>query len=149
MLGFFIGTACLVGFIAVARRSHHHYRGWGGRGHRGHARRFIFRRVLSRLDTTPGQEKVIRSAVNDFKDEAFGLRSEVRSTRAEIAAALRPSELDKAALDRAFAKHDEVLERLRSSFVNAADQIHGTLDDRQRKQLADMIDAGPWGFAGC
>jgi hypothetical protein len=27
--------------------------------------------------------------------------------------------------------------------------VHGTLDERQRKQLADMIESGPWGYAGC
>jgi hypothetical protein len=33
--------------------------------------------------------------------------------------------------------------------VNTADKVHGTLDERQRKQLADMIESGPYGFAGC
>jgi len=33
--------------------------------------------------------------------------------------------------------------------LNTADKVHGTLDERQRKELADMIEAGPWGYAGC
>lgn len=109
----------------------------------------MFHRVLDRLDTTPGQEKVIREAIHDFKEEAWSLRSEVRGTRSEIAQALRAPELDRALIDRVFAKHDEVIEKLRASLLGTADKVHATLDERQRKQLADMIEAGPWGYAGC
>lgn len=145
MFGFFIGTACLIGLVAVARRGHryphHHGHRFGGR--------FIMHRILDRLDTTPGQEKVIREAIHDLKEEAWSLRREVRGTRSELADALRAPELDKAVLDRVFTKHDEVLEKLRASFVGTADKVHATLDERQRKQLADMIESGPWGYAGC
>lgn len=150
MFGFFIGTACLIGLVAVARRGRRHFYGYGGwHGHHRHGGRFMFRRVLDRLDTTPGQEKVIRTAIHDFKEEAYGLRGEARGTRSELASALRAPELDKAALDRLFEKHDELIEKLRASFLRTADQVHGTLDERQRKQLADMIEAGPWAMAGC
>ena len=155
MFGFFIGAACLFGLAAVARRGRRHYYGYGGGCHGGHhgrrgwGPRFLFHRILGRLETTPGQEKVIREAIHDFKEEAWGLRSEVRSTRGEIAQALRAPELDKALVDRVFAKHDEVIEKLRSALLNTADKVHGTLDERQRKELADMIEAGPWGYAGC
>lgn len=149
MFGFFIGTACLIGLVAVARGSRRHYygrHGWHGR-HRfgGH----LLHRVLSRLDTTPGQEKVIRDALHDLGEEASGLRSEVRGTRRELAAALRGAELDKEAVERVFAQHDELLERLRARAVGATEQVHATLDDRQRQKLADMIEQGPWGYAGC
>jgi hypothetical protein len=153
MFGFFIGAACLIGLAAVARRGRrHHFYGHGGchgGGRRGFGGRFFFHRILDRLDTTPGQEKVIREAVHDFKEEAWTLRSEVRGTRSEIAQALRAPELDKAVIDRVFAKHDEVIEKLRASLLSTADKVHGTLDERQRKQLADMIESGPWGYAGC
>jgi hypothetical protein len=33
--------------------------------------------------------------------------------------------------------------------VGTADKVHTTLDEQQRKRLADMIEAGPWGYAGC
>jgi hypothetical protein len=150
MLGFFIGAACLLGLYAVARRGRrpHFYGSHGGcHGRRGFGGRHLFNRVLDRLDTTPGQEKVIRTALHDLSEEAWGLRSEVRGTRSEIAAALRTPELDKDGLDRVFAKHDELIERLRASLLRSAEQVHGTLDERQRKQLADMIEAGPWGYA--
>jgi hypothetical protein len=153
MLGFFIGAACLVGLAAVARGRHHRHHGWYGGHHgyggRGFGARFFFRRVLERLDTTPGQEKVIREALNDLQEEAYGLRRDIRGTRGEIAEALRAPELDKALLDRVFAKHDEVIEKLRASVVSSADRVHSTLDEQQRKRLADMIESGPWGLAGC
>jgi Spy/CpxP family protein refolding chaperone len=155
MFGFFIGAACLIGFAALARRGRgHHFCGFGHRhggchgGHRG-MRGHLFRRVLTRLDTTPGQEKVIREAFSDLKDEAWSLRSELRGTKTEIAQAIRAPELDKALIDRVFAKQDEVIEKLRALLLAKTEQIHGTLDERQRKQLADMIESGPWGYAGC
>jgi len=156
MFGFFIGAACLVGLAAVARGHRHHHYGYGGFGHHGHhghrrgfGGRFFFRRVLERLDTTPGQEKVIREAIHDLRDEAGSLRSEVRRTRGDLAQALRGPELDRAVLDRVFAKHDEVIEKLRVSLLTSADKVHSTLDEQQRKRLADMIESGPWGLAGC
>jgi Spy/CpxP family protein refolding chaperone len=153
MFGFFIGTACLIGFAALARRGrHHHFYGHGGHRHGWYGRRMggrFLHRVLGRLDTTPGQEKVIREALSDFKEEAWSLRGEVRGTRSELADAIRAPELDKALIDRVFAKHDEVIEKLRASLLRTAEQVHGTLDERQKKQLADMIESGPWGYAGC
>lgn len=151
MFGFFIGAACLAGFVAVARGRRHGHRG-GFRHHygrRGFGGRFFMRRILERLDTTPGQEKVIREAIHDLQEEAFGLRRELRGTRNEIAEALRAPELDKALIDRVFAKHDEVIEKLRASAVASVDRVHSTLDEQQRKRLADIIDNGPFGFAGC
>ena len=154
MFGFFIGTACLIGFAALAHRGHRHHfyghHGWHGgchgrRGMRGH----FVHRILGRLETTPGQEKVIREAISDLKEEAWSLRGEVRGTRSEVAQAIRAPELDKALIERVFAKHDEVIAKLRASLLRTAEQIHGTLDERQRKQLADMIESGPWGYAGC
>jgi Spy/CpxP family protein refolding chaperone len=161
MFGFFIGTACLIGFAALARRGHwrhHHGYGYGhgchgggfGRHHgRGFGPRFWLHRVLDRLDTTPGQEKVIREALSDLKEEAWGLRSEFRGTRKDVADAIRAPELDKAQIDRVFEKHDEVIEKLRAAGLRTVEKIHATLDERQRKQLADMIESGPWGMAYC
>lgn len=143
MLGFFIGTACLVGLFVVARGGRRRYFGHGRRGFGG---RYLFHRVLDRLDTTPGQEKVIREALHDLKQEAWSLRAEAKGTRSELAAALRAPELDRALVDRVFVKHDELLEKLRASFVQAADRVHGTLDEQQRRKLADMIESGP-GYA--
>jgi Arc/MetJ-type ribon-helix-helix transcriptional regulator len=152
MFGFFIGTACLIGLVGVARRGHHRrhfgYGGWRhGRG--GFGVRFLLRRVLERLDTTPGQEKVIREAVHQLEEDTVDLRSEMRGTRAALAQALRGPDLDKESIDRVFARHDDVIEKLRASLLETAEKVHVTLDERQRRQLADMIESGPYGYAGC
>lgn len=148
MLGFFIGTACLVGLVVVARRGRRHY--FGHHRHPGRwPGRHLLHRVLDRLDTTPGQEKVIRSALHDLKQRARDMRGELKETRSEIAAALRAPELDKALLDRVFAKHDEVIEQLRASTLGAVEQVHGTLDEQQRRKLADLIESGPGWAHGC
>ena len=149
MFGFFIGTACLLGLFAVARGGRgRHFRGGDCHRGRGFGGRF-FNRILERLDTTPGQEKVIREAIHDLREEAWELRSELRDTRKDLASALRAPELDKALLDRVFAKHDQLLEKLRASLLDSAESVHTTLDEQQRKRLADMIEAGPWRHAGC
>lgn len=148
MFGFFIGAACLVGLVAVARRGRRPY--FGHHGHHGRfGGRYFFHRVLDRLDTTPGQEKVIRTALHDLKQQAWDLRGEVKQTRSDIAAALRAPELDKALLDRVFAKHDEVIEKMRASALGAAEQVHGTLDEQQRRKLADLIESGHGWAYGC
>lgn len=152
MFGFFVGAACLVGLGAMirsGRRRRHAYGGFGHGHRRGFGGRFFLRRALERLDTTPGQEKVIREAIHDLREEAFSLRREVRGTRSEIADALRAPELDRALLDRVFAKHDELIEKLRASLLASTDKVHSTLDEQQRRRLADMIESGPWGMAGC
>jgi Heavy-metal resistance len=147
MFGFFIGTACLVGLFAVARHGRHRRHFGHGGWRRGLGGRFFLRRALERLDTTPGQEKVIREALLELREEAYDLRREMQSTRADLARALRAPELDKALIDRVFAKHDEVLEKLRAALLDNAEKVHTTLDEQQRQRLADMIEGGPWGFA--
>jgi uncharacterized membrane protein len=148
MFGFFIGTACLVGLVALTRRGRHFgRRGW--RHGRGLGRRFFLRRALERLDTTPGQEKVIREALHDLEEDVVGLRGDVRGTRSDLAQALRSPDLDKELIDRVFSKHDELLEKLRASLLDTAERVHGTLDEQQRKRLADMVELGPRRYAGC
>ncbi len=148
MFGFFVGTACLIGLVAVARRGHHHHHR-GHHGRRGWATRFWLRRVMERLDTTPGQEKVIREALHDLQQDARSLRSEVRGTRTELARALRGPELDKALLERVFATHDELIEKLRASWLDTADRVHTPLDEQRRTRLADVIESGGWGYRRC
>lgn len=158
MFGFFFGAACLIGLAAVARHGRHghfgYHRGCGGHfghhhGRHGFGRGLLLRRMMDRLETTPGQEKVIRDALHDLQDEAWNLRGEARGTRRDIAQALRGPELDRALIDRVFEKHDELIEKLRAALLAAVEKVHGTLDERQRRQLADMVERGPFGCAGC
>lgn len=141
MFGFAFGAACLAGLFYVARG----HRRWHHHGRHG---RFFLHRVLHRLDTTPGQEKVIREAIDDLREEARDLRQELKGTRTQIASALRAPELDRALLDEVFKKHDALLAELRGAATSATARIHETLDERQRKTLADLVEDG-WHYAAC
>jgi len=153
MFGFLFGTACLLGLTATFARRHHHGHGWHGdhhcggpgRGFRSRRGRFILNRLLDRLDTTPGQEKVIREAVDALLDEVQGAKREFRGTRADVAQVVRSETLDRAAASAIFDRHDAVIDRARSSALDAFAKVHETLDQRQRKILADIIESGPFG----
>jgi len=150
MFGFLFGAACLLGLTAVARGHHgyHHCgggfrsRGFGGGRARG---RWFLNHLLDRLDTTPGQEKVIREAIDSLTDEFFDARRDFRGSRADMAEAIRASTLDRNAVEAIFDRHDQVIDRVRGSAADAFARIHETLDDRQRKILADIVESGPFG----
>ena len=150
MFGFLFGTVCLLGLTATVARHRHHGHGGhhcgGGRmrGFRSGRGRFILNRLLDRLDTTPGQEKVIREAFDTLMEELYDARGEFRGTRADIAQAIRSENLERAAIEAVFTRHDQVIDRVRQHALDAFSKVHETLDDRQRKILADLIESGPF-----
>ncbi|WP_437817390.1 periplasmic heavy metal sensor [Sorangium sp. So ce1078] len=157
MLGFVVGTACLIGLIMTLRRGSRYDCGghWGagprsfGRrafGGFGFRRRFFLSFLFDRLGTTPSQEKVIVSAVDELRAAAEAHRSEIRSTRADVAAAMRSPSFDETRLGELFARHDTAIESMRKAAVGALGQVHAVLEDRQREQLADLIEIGPAAF---
>jgi hypothetical protein len=154
MFGFLFGTACLLGLTATFARSrhdlHHCSGGHRGRGFWSRRGRFVLNRLLDRLDTTPGQEKVIREAVDTVMEDVHDARGEFRATRTDIAEAIRGEIMDRGAIDGVFERHDRVLERVRQNALDSFGKVHETLDERQRKILAELIEAGPFarGFGG-
>lgn len=102
-------------------------------------------RLLDRLDTTPGQEKVIRAAFDGLMGQLHDARGEFRGTRADIAQAIRGEDLDRGAVAGVFERHDVVIHRLRQSGLDAFSKVHETLDERQRKILSEMVESGPFG----
>lgn len=140
MLGFIFGTVCLVGLVKVLRRG----RGWRG-GH-GFGGRWLLRSIFERLDTTPGQEKAILGALDELRENKKEVREERRQTRADLARAVQGGLVDDSSLEETFARHDRLLARLRVSFVEAVKKITEALDERQRKQVADLLESG--GFFG-
>lgn len=143
MFGILFGTLCLVGLFYVVRRGRYHrYRHFGHGRHHGFGPRAGIYAVLDRLDTAPGQEKVILGAVDELVDRARATGRELRSTRKDLADALRGEELDEARLEQVFGRHDAALAELRAAGVDAVRKVHGALDERQRKILSDLIDSG-------
>lgn len=152
MLGFLFGTVCLIGLIKVLRRG----RGWHGRwgahgmhgygyGHGGGPRRWLMRSMFERLQTTPGQEKAIVSAIEELREDRHILRDEAQQTRGDLARAIGGGFVDDATLEETFARHDRALAQVRVSFVEALKKVSEALDERQRKQLADLIQGGRFG----
>jgi len=199
MLGFLIGTACLIGLIKVLRHGGCHrgygYRsfgygggcgsyggGFGGRGYghgpggwedggydRGHGggpfrthgragfrpggygmTHFVLRRLFEALDTTPGQEKAIASAMEEMREVMAKHRGELRKSREDLAKAMRSPSFDETVMGELFARHDAALEAMRKAMVGSMAKVHEVLDERQRARLADLIEQAPgfWGGFG-
>ncbi len=158
MLGFIIGTACLIGLVKVLRRGGYgpfghggcgraHYAGYGG-GQRGFGGpRMWLRSMFERMGTTPGQEKAIMSALDELRSNRNVVRTEAEQTRADLARAVSSGLIDDSTLEETFARHDRLLAQVRVSFVEAIKKVNEALDERQRKQLADLLERRGW-FGG-
>ncbi len=160
MFGFLFGAACLAGLFAVGRRGHGHFGGHGHWGRRGWGRGFghhhgfsPLRSVLDRLDTTPGQEKEIRAAIDELTEEARAARRDFRGAREDVARVIREPEIPEGAFESLIQRQDETLSRLRQAGQRAFRRIHETLDARQRDLLANLVESwGPgffWSRTGC
>ena len=140
MFGFLIGTASLIGLIYVIRHTDS-----GGRLRRGWYRlgpSWALNKLFARLDTSPGQEKVIRNAVEDLFDRLRTHHDELHRSKRDLAEVIRSEGLDEVRLGELFARHDEVIGAARNDFVGALAQVHDALDERQRRRLARMVEGG-------
>jgi uncharacterized membrane protein len=150
MFGFIIGTVCLIGLFKLLRFGrgygyagrcgrgfHHEYRGGGGP-------RWMLRWLFERLETSPGQEKAIVEALDQLRENRRVIQDEARQTRADAAQAVAGGLIDDHTLEETFARHDRLLAQLRVSFVEALKRVTETLDDRQRKAAAEMMERGIW-----
>jgi hypothetical protein len=150
-------TLAVLGFMAMrrARRCHgchghggHGPFGYGWHGHRGrhgrrHARmRWMLHGLFVRIDASPAQERAIVAEIDKLQDRLRGIKAGVRDARGDLAAALRGPVLDDAALGAALGRVDTATGEARSAVVDALRAVHGVLDDRQRGQVADLVDQG-------
>lgn len=156
----------ILGFAAM-RRAHrrchgYHGHGWHGPfghdygGHHGwHGRRSFRGRMMmhalfSRIDASPAQERAIIAEVDKLKDRVRAAKAGVKDARGDLAAALRGPVLDDAALGAVLGRVDSATGEARSAVIDALRGIHGLLDDKQRAQVADLLDhsGGGWWGAG-
>ncbi|MCP3098706.1 periplasmic heavy metal sensor [Myxococcus sp. K15C18031901] len=143
MFGFVFGTACLAGLFYTMRGGRHWRHHPGGRGARW-GWRFRLRWLFERLETSPGQEKVIIQAAEEVFEAFSKLRDQVRPSRTTLGAAMRGEHFDGAAVRELFTQHDVALEEARRVLQGALAQVHEALDPRQRRELADLLEHG-WG----
>jgi uncharacterized membrane protein len=119
-------------------------RGWRGRGvGRSHWLRALF----SRLDTTPGQEREIRSAIEDFQKQARDAKDDLKGARDDLARAIRGEAFDDLAAGDATNRADATAARVKDALTGALKRVHAVLDPNQRERLAELLSKGP-GFRG-
>lgn len=139
MFGFLIGTLSLIGFIKVWKAGR-----YGRWNHHGDGpRRWMMRRLFERLDTTPGQEKVILEAVGEAEGKAYALREKLFTARSALAQSLRGEHFDGAQVDETFASQQAALDELKATVRGGMAKVHEALNEAQRNELATLIEFGP------
>jgi Spy/CpxP family protein refolding chaperone len=161
MLGFLFGTACLFGMAKTARGCGSRWGGgcgwrgrWGhhGHGHGGRSARGMLRFLFERLETSPGQEKVILEAVEEVKTAAQKMEGTFDRVRRAAGRSIEGEHFDANVLRELFTEKDEHLKEIREAVVTGLGKIHEALDERQRRGLADILAEGfGWqrGGGGC
>lgn len=100
--------------------------------------------VLGQVRATATQERVIRTAFEEFRDEMKEVGSgERKRTRQDIGAALRKAEFDEVFMGELFARQDTAIEKTRKAFVGLMARVHEVLDEEQRGRLAELVERGP------
>ena len=153
MFGIIFGLGCLYLFFRLQRHHRYAFGGHagcgsthhpdregrhrhGGRG-RGPMRARVLRRVLRKIDATPEQATEIEAAFDELRAEVEPLRSIVRGSKDDFAAALREDELGVERLDAAFALHRDALETAQKAVHRALARLHDVLEPGQRALIAD------------
>jgi uncharacterized membrane protein len=163
-----ICLAAAIGILGIAAmgRAHRHCRGHRGDGfgygpfgdadHDGPAgprprgwyrggRRMMLRAVFRRIDATPQQERAIVAELERAHDRVHAAKAGVHDARADLAAALRGPVLDDAALGAVLGRVDAAVGESRAAVLDALRGVHTVLDDRQRGDVADLIEhRGRW-----
>lgn len=121
---------------------------WRGRHGGGPGGSFWLRALFSKLDTTPGQEKEIRSAIEDFQKTAKESKESLGASREAVARAVRHETFDEIAIGEATVKVDAATGQVKNAFEAALRRIHAVLDGKQRERLAEILERGPRGFGG-
>jgi Spy/CpxP family protein refolding chaperone len=134
MLGFIIGTICLVAFIGVYKRGYYH-------------RRVSHWWFLRKLDTSPAQERVIRNAFGSVRQLIRNFANDSHGSRRELAELLRASDFDRQGVSDWFAGREAELKQLRETTVEALGEVYEVLDDQQRETLARLVERGRLGSA--
>ena len=165
MLGFLVGAACLFALARTlrgggwayahgpgswgrgARWGGWRHEGWGrsGRGWDGWGRpggRGPLRWLFERMDTSPGQERVIAEAADALRGTMHGWHDDAERMRSDVARSIRGEAFDAAALEEAFARAEARLGTVRETLRGQAARVHEALDARQRAELADLLASG-------
>jgi hypothetical protein len=100
---------------------------------------FGLRSIFARLQTTPGQEKAIKAALQDLRSQGRSIRDDARGMRKDLASAFRAESLDAETLGTVASRASGTVDALRDAAIGAVLKVHDALDERQRGLLADML----------
>jgi Spy/CpxP family protein refolding chaperone len=143
---------CGGGERGFRRGGHHGGFGGEGAGFGGFGPKMFLRGLFERLDTTPGQEKVIFQAVDELRDAMRSAKHEVAQSRTDVAAAFGREHFDAETMGAVFSRHDDAIATVRKAFVGAMAKVHDALDEQQRRIFAEIIETRlpgmRWGFGG-
>jgi hypothetical protein len=128
-----------IGFLAWRRGVRRGGR-WRGRG-------WMLRRLFARLETTPGQERLLLEELDRLRAELAGLREGLFASREELAATLAAERLDPSALEALVARQLARAEAARKAAVDGLSRFHEALTARQRQVLAQLVRSGRLGPA--
>jgi Spy/CpxP family protein refolding chaperone len=124
------------------------FRRWGG-GHRGGiGGSFWLRMLYARLDTTPGQEREIRAAIEELRDRAKDAKSGMLETRESLGKSVAGETFDDAAFEAVSARVDATSEKMKDALSSALKRVHAVLDPKQRERLAELVSKGAFGRWG-
>jgi len=124
-----------------------HYGHWGRHAWHGHdrhhgRRRWMMNAFLSRIDATPAQERAIVHEVDKFEERVRAAKASAREVRGDLGAVLRGSAVDDAALGAVLGRIDGAAAEARAACIDALRNLHAVLDERQRGQVADLLESG-------
>ena len=108
--------------------------------------------MFRRLDTSPGQEKVIRNAIEELRALSRDYKTRARGTRADLAQLIRRG-APAAEVNTWLSERLGEINQVTPAAAEALGKVHDVLDDRQRETLANLVERGRgfWGHghAGC
>jgi hypothetical protein len=159
MFGLIVGTLCLLALIATLRRRRYcafrdSYGYYGPshvrRGRHGRRRsRPLMHVLFAELDTTPGQEKAILSALEGLRARMGEHRKELDAMSRELSTLVGGAVLDEGGLDAVKARGDALFGRFSADLRDLLARVHDALDDEQRRKFAELINDGSLFYGFC
>ena len=102
--------------------------------------------ALERIDASPAQERAIIAEIEKLQEKVHSAKRNLKDARGDLSSAIRGSVLDDAALGAVLGRVDTSTAEARGAVVEALRNIHGVLDDKQRTQVADLLDSNGGGW---
>lgn len=140
MFGFVIAGVSLAGLVYLAARRRR-YGGFGGYW------------AFKRLDTSPGQEKVIRTAISEAREVWRDYRKSNQGAKEQLVPILEAEVLDEHAVSSWLGERQRSLEEVKAPLLAIAKRIHDVLDPEQRRKVARFVahSGGYYGhhYHGC